>query len=93
MMFELCITSKFKQDAKKYKHDKIAQQAIKIVLDLLATGKELPPQYKEHSLINNYVNYLECHTRPDLLLIYQRDLSNKCIKLYRLGTRSHLFKK
>ncbi|MBI0265964.1 type II toxin-antitoxin system RelE/ParE family toxin, partial [Yersinia pestis] len=56
---------------------------------LLQTGEALPPKYKEHPLIGNYIGYLECHGMPDLLLIYQRTDSE--IKLYRVGSHSDLF--
>ncbi len=91
-MFQLLVHNQFKKDAKRYQYDKKAQQVISTVLDLLITGEPLPPEYKEHPLIGNYVGYLECHGRPDLLLIYQRDTENKLIKLYRLGSHSQLFK-
>ncbi|MEH8056356.1 type II toxin-antitoxin system YafQ family toxin [Gallibacterium anatis] len=62
------------------------------VISLLVSGEPLPPKYKEHALIGNYVGYLECHGRPDLLLIYQRDMKNGVIKLYRVGSHTQLFK-
>ncbi|KXF93222.1 addiction module toxin RelE, partial [Yersinia pestis] len=58
-------------------------------ISLLQTGEALPPKYKEHPLIGNYIGYLECHGMPDLLLIYQRTDSE--IKLYRVGSHSDLF--
>lgn len=91
-MFSLEVSAKFKKDAKRYQHDKSAQQIIHTVISLLLTGEPLPPEYKEHSLIGDYVGYLECHGRPDLLLIYRRDKVNRLIKLYRLGSHAHLFK-
>ncbi|MDH2999678.1 addiction module toxin RelE [Chelonobacter oris] len=91
-MFSLVTSGQFKKDAKRYKNDKQAKAVITEVIKLLATGEPLPPEYKEHSLIGNYVGYLECHGRPDLLLIYQRDVVNQVIKLYRVGSHSQLFK-
>ncbi|WP_339917121.1 type II toxin-antitoxin system YafQ family toxin [Photorhabdus stackebrandtii] len=44
---------------------------INTVLKLLVTGKPLPREYKEHSLKGDYIGYLECHGKPDLLLIYK----------------------
>lgn len=91
-MFELVTASAFKKDAKSYKNDKKAQDIILTVIELLKTGEPLPQGYKEHALIGDYVGYLECHGRPDLLLIYQRDIKNKQIKLYRVGSHAKLFK-
>ncbi|WP_413770657.1 type II toxin-antitoxin system YafQ family toxin, partial [Yersinia pseudotuberculosis] len=34
-------------------------------ISLLQTGEALPPKYKEHPLIGNYIGYLECHGMPD----------------------------
>ena len=91
-MFEIVVGSRFKKDAKKYQYDALAKDTIIRVIELLQTGEPLPPEYKEHQLIGDYVGYLECHGRPDLLLIYQRDSKNKQIKLYRVGSHSTLFK-
>ncbi|KAE9529205.1 type II toxin-antitoxin system YafQ family toxin [Testudinibacter aquarius] len=91
-MFAIVRSAKFKKDAKKYQNDQKAQSIILDVISLLAIGAPLPAKYKEHSLIGNYVGYLECHGRPDLLLIYQRDFENKQIKLYRVGSHADLFK-
>ncbi|ERF77304.1 type II toxin-antitoxin system RelE/ParE family toxin [Gallibacterium anatis] len=91
-MFTLEVSSKFKKDAKRYNKDANAKAIITEVISLLVSGEPLPPKYKEHTLIGNYVGYLECHGRPDLLLIYQRDVKNGVIKLYRVGSHTQLFK-
>ena len=90
-MYTLEISNKFKQDSKRYQHDKAAQQAVNPVLDLLVSGEPLPAKYKEHPLISHYVGYLECHGKPDLLLVYSRDEARKTILLYRLGSHAELF--
>ncbi|MQL50280.1 hypothetical protein GEA64_20990 [Photorhabdus khanii] len=38
----------------------------------------------------NYIGYLECHGKPDLLLIYKRTEGE--ILLYRTGSHAKLFK-
>lgn len=91
-MFTLEVSSKFKKDAKRYNKDANAKAIITEVISLLVSGEPLPPKYKKHTLIGNYVGYLECHGRPDLLLIYQRDMKNGVIKLYRVGSHAQLFK-
>ena len=90
-MYTLEISNKFKQDSKRYQHDKAAQQAVKTVLDLLVSGEPLPAKYKEHPLIGHYVGYLECPGQPDLLLVYSRHEARKTILLYRLGSHAELF--
>lgn len=90
-MYTLEISNKFKQDSKRYKHDKAAQQAVKTVLDLLVSDEPLPAKYKEHPLIGNYAGHLECHGKPYLLLVYRCDQARKTILLYRLGSHAELF--
>ena len=58
-----------KKDVKKYQNNSKAKGVILKVIELLQTGNLLPREYKEHALIGNYIGYLECHGRPDWLLI------------------------
>jgi mRNA interferase YafQ len=88
-MFKIVYPNRFRKDAKRYANNKKAQKIILETISLLQTGEPLPNKYKEHSLIGNYIGYLECHGMPDLLLIYQRADSE--IKLYRIGSHSDLF--
>ena len=58
---------------------------------MLALGNELPAKYKAHYLSGNWKGYLECHIKPDWLLIYQTNIDE--VILYRTGSHSNLFKK
>ena len=51
--------------------------------------ESLPEKYKDHSLSGNYVNFRECHLKPDWLLIYKVD--EETLYLTRLGSHSELF--
>jgi len=46
-------------------------------------------KYKDHSLIGDYADFMECHIKPDLLLIYRFEES--ILKLVDIGTHSELF--
>ena len=89
-MRDIFITSQFKTDRKSI-IQKQDVEALKLVLNYLIDGKTLPAEYKEHSLRGNYAHCLECHIRPDLLLIYRID-DNK-LTLYRVGSHSKLLRK
>lgn len=41
------------------------------VLSILASGEQLPIQYRDHSLAGNLQDFRECHIEPDWLLMYQ----------------------
>ncbi|ACQ67890.1 MULTISPECIES: type II toxin-antitoxin system RelE/ParE family toxin [Candidatus Williamhamiltonella] len=88
-MLKIVYQSRFKKDAKRYENNKKAQKIILETINLLQTGKPLPKRYKEHSLIGNYIGYIECHGMSDVLLIYQR--TDTELKLYRVGSHSDLF--
>lgn len=47
---------------------------------LRKTGK-LPQKYKTHRLIGNYEGFLECHLKPDWLLIWEQNEETKTIYL------------
>ena len=46
---------------------------------------------RNHKLKNKFHDCMECHIKPDLLLIYSVDNNKKEIYLYRLGSHSELF--
>lgn len=69
-MYEIKYTSQFKKDLKKIKKGNYDIEKLKIVIELLASGKLLPIEYKDHKLIGNYKGHRECHIMPDWLLIY-----------------------
>lgn len=89
-MRDIFITRQFKTDRKSI-IQKQDVAALKLVLDYLIDGTPLPPEYREHPLQGNYAYCLECHARPNLLLIYRLD-GNK-LTLYRVGSHSKLLKK
>ena len=90
-MYVLVPTKSFKKGIKRYKHDAKALEFIQIVLRLLQQGAKLPQKYKEHVLQGKWNTYLECHIRPDLLLIYSRDKKSKKVFLHDIGSHSYLF--
>ena len=90
-MKQITKSNQFKKDIKlAKKQGKDLSELIKVV-EILALGKELPTKYKPHYLSGNWNGYLECHIKPDWLLIYQTN--NKEVILYRTGSHSNLFKK
>jgi mRNA interferase YafQ len=59
------------------------------VVNLLAADKPLPPNKRDHSLLGNWVDYRNCHIKPDLILIY-RKTDDDHLELVRLGSHSEL---
>jgi len=88
-MFDIFRTSSFKSDYKKL--DTAEKEQLKALLLLLIHNKTLDKKYKNHPLLGNHKGCMECHIKPDLLLIYkiQNDINE--LQLVRVGSHSNLF--
>ena len=83
-------TSRYKKSLKKLiKRGKDVKKITKIVL-MLANGEPLPPEYKDHPLIGNYVGYRDCHIENDWVLIYKIQDNVLVLTLVDTGTHSDL---
>ena len=61
------------------------------MLEILASGEELPAKNKDHQLEGDFVNCRECHITSDWLLIYEIVEEELYLYLTRAGTHSELF--
>lgn len=61
------------------------------VINILASGEELPQKYKDQCLSGNYSKYRECHIEPDWLLIYKIENNILVLTLVITGSHSDLF--
>ena len=90
-MFLLRKTSQFKKDYKKIIKQGVDIAIIDKIIVKICSGEVLEAIYRDHALIGNYYGARECHIKPDLLLIYEKE--DSLITLRRLGSHSELFKK
>ena len=93
MKYDIQFTTQFKKDLKLAKKQNKDLDKLFSVIEVLARGETLPPQYRNHDLSGNYKGTRECHVEPDWLLIYEIQDNVLVLMLYRLGTHSELFKK
>lgn len=91
MMYEIKRTTKFKKDYKLAVKRGLDISKLKIVIQLLAEGKTLPEEYKDHSLSGEWIGHRECHIQPDWLFVYYYSESVLVLTLARTGTHSDLF--
>ena len=83
---------RFKNDFKvAYKADPSAADDLRAVLKILLAGRSLPPAYRQHKLLGEFSECLECHLRPDLLLVYKINKGELTLLLLRLGSHSRIF--
>ncbi|MFQ5628561.1 MAG: type II toxin-antitoxin system YafQ family toxin [bacterium] len=81
--------SYFRKDVQRMKKRSKSLSGLKTVIELLAGGKSLPGNYKDHPLAREWVVYRECHVEADFLLIYK--IEENILILERVGTHSDLF--
>ena len=94
-LYEIKTTSLFRSQLKKIiKQNKNIDELIEVVMNL-ANLLPLDPKYKNHNLINDntYKECLECHIRPDWLLIYKYVDDKLVLILFATGSHSDLFDK
>ncbi len=89
-MNTLKLTSQFKKDLKRYKHNPQTIAKLEEILRFLADGLPIPETNRPHLLAGNYNGYMECHVENDTLLIWW-DKDAGIIKLVRFGSHSELF--
>ena len=91
MKYKIETSKKFKTQFKK-----LSSQNANLVLEIiekLSNGEVLEQKYNDHKLKGNYSEYRECHIKPDLLLIYQRQEKILILTCISVGSHSELFKK
>lgn len=79
----------FKKDVKLAKKRGKNTEKLKEVIKFLLEEKPLPPKYRDHPLVGNYVGRRECHIEPNWLLIYKKEPN--ALILERTGTHADLF--
>jgi len=63
---------------------------LRAVLTLLLDDQPLPAHYRDHPLRGEWADHLDCHIRPDLILIYRKPDPDR-LELVRLGSHSEIF--
>ncbi|MFA6107096.1 MAG: type II toxin-antitoxin system YafQ family toxin [Patescibacteria group bacterium] len=90
-MYSLKYTSRFRKNLKRYQHDLKLLSELKKILDILTRGEKLPDKNCSHLLRGEFKDCIECHVRPDVLLIYKIENKELIILLLRIGSHSDLF--
>lgn len=90
-MYNISFSNQFKKDFKKCQKRGYKMSLLEQVLIILREKGKLPKEYKPHILTGNYSGFLECHIKPDWLLIWWQDDAEKEIRLDRTGTHADLF--
>jgi mRNA interferase YafQ len=85
------VTNSFKKDFVDCYHKGLDVGLLIKAVEILAVEGKLPQEYKPHILHNKYQSYMECHIRPDWLLIWKQDDEQLILLLTNTGTHAHIF--
>ena len=86
-------TNAFRRDFKREmrgQHRRDLEALLTSIISLLIEDKPLPERNRDHALAGEWLDFRECHVRPNLLLIY-RKVDAAVLQLVRLGSHSELF--
>lgn len=92
-MYRIEFTNKMKRDVRLMKKRGKDMSKLTNVLEFLAAGEKMPPEYKDHQLVGEFKDFRECHIEPDWLLIYQYHDDVLTLTATSTGTHSDLFGK
>lgn len=91
-MYQIILSKQYQRAIKKVARSgryKISE--IEKVVNLIAAGKKLEAQYKDHALKGSLAQYRECHIYNDLLLVYYIRNEELILALINIGSHSELF--
>ena len=91
-MLTIRYSARFSKDYKAVKKRGYDTRLLEGVLDMLSAEQPLPPKYRDHDLIGDYIGHRECHITSDWLLIYKIKDGELILELTRTGTHSDLFR-
>ncbi len=90
--YEIKYSAAFKKSIKAFRHDKPTLAEIERIIDKLANDETLEQKHKDHALSGSLAGFRECHIRPDLLLIYEKQDDLLILTAINIGSHSKLFK-
>lgn len=89
MTYKLKITKSFKQDYRKLNKDEV--DLTDAIIKKLLNNEILPEHNHDHALSGNYINFRECHIKPDLLLVYKKEEDILILTCTRVNSHSEIF--
>jgi mRNA interferase YafQ len=91
-MYKVTNTNRYEKDLKRIaSNPKLVKEINDVVRLLAASDIPLPQKYKDHGLKGKFIDFRECHVRPDWLLVYKKDKTDLILVLVQTGTHSQLF--
>ena len=81
----------FKKTRKLAQKRGLDMSLLQNTIRMLASGKTLPQEYRDHQLHGRLSHLLECHMKGDWLLVYRIFEDKLILSLHSTGTHADLF--
>ena len=91
MKYTVRRTKKFRKELRKMLRRGADLDKLETVVNILAAGETLPPQYHDHALTGDLEGTRDCHITPDWLLLYRIENDVLVLTLTRTGSHADLF--
>lgn len=91
MKYDVVRTTRFRKELRKMLKRGADIGKLETVVNILASGETLPPQYHDHALTGDMAGTRDCHITPDWLLLYRIENDVLVLTLTRTGTHADLF--
>lgn len=88
-MYKIKISKEYKKNYRKLTNKD--KNLVDDVIYKLSNNQTLEKKYKDHKLKGEFEGLRECHVKPDLLLIYEKQNENLVLVCINLGSHSDLF--
>ena len=90
-MLTIVRSNRFLKDLRLAKKRGLDLSLLEEVVNKLANQETLDEKYHDHALSGDYIDFRECHIKPDWLLVYTVDDEELELFLFRTGSHSDLF--
>ncbi len=90
MKYRVYRTSRFRKSFKKMLKRGKDVAKLEAVVQILAMGETLPPQYRDHALTGDLAGLRDCHIENDWVLFYKIQGDILILTLADTGTHSDL---
>ncbi|HEC32743.1 MAG TPA: type II toxin-antitoxin system YafQ family toxin [Candidatus Kaiserbacteria bacterium] len=92
-MYKIILTNRFKKSLRKIKKsNKHNLSDIQKLINDITHNKKLDIKFKDHKLHRKLSQLRECHIKPNLLLVYEKDKEKLILVLVDIESHNELFK-
>jgi mRNA interferase YafQ len=91
-IYRVYFTRKFEKHLARSYRRNLDLELLRDVIHILAKGETLAAKYRPHTLVGYGTNVLECHIKPDWLLVWQQKDDELILILLDTGSHSDLFR-